>query len=98
MVVGPLSGGVAIYDDARPYSQGSTHYITAAWGERDIANGVVPIEILIGDGQEFIVVFGGASVDYQNEPLNPGMDYNFFTRYDIRNEQEGGQVKMMQMK
>jgi len=92
-VVGPLVGGVTSYDDARPFAEGSTNYITAAWGQLDIANELVPNEIIIGDGKEYIVDFSGTTVDYQNVRLDPGVEYNFFTRYDIENEDENSQVK-----
>ncbi len=93
VVEGTLSG-LSTYDNALPYAPGAVYYITAAWGENDISAGRVPREILIGDNGVYHVVFSGIPVKYQSVPLKTGTKYNFFTRYDIRNEANNDQVRV----
>ncbi len=93
VVEGSLSG-LNTYDNALPYAPDAVYYITAAWGENDISAGRVPREILIGNNQVYRVVFSGTPVEYKNEPLKAGTQYNFFTRYDIRNEANNDQVRV----
>lgn len=93
VVVAEESGtDVSTYDQAKPYTEGSSFYITAAWDEVAISAGRVPAEIVIGDDQVYVVLLGNAAVGYRNVPLQSGTQYSFFTRYDIRNELNEHQV------
>ena len=70
------------YNDAGPYTGGSTFYITAAWGEEDIYNNAVPRLLTVGDRSVFTVI----NVNYVNQPLKSDTKYSIFTRYDIMND------------
>ncbi len=78
----------SVYNDVPPYSDGVSSYITAAWGEADIYNDNVPQVLQVGNDGEFPAM----GTVYHNVPLRSNTEYSILTRYDIRNEVEGGEV------
>ena len=75
------------FNNAQPYSEGASFYITAAWGEEDIYAEQVPPILMVGDD----MVFAVSNTAYRNVPLRSNTRYSIRTRYDIRNE-AGGEV------
>ena len=92
MVRGQISDKLSTYNMAGPYKNGDTSYITAAWGEENVYAGRVPKEIRIGNGSTYTALLKGSITTFTNVPLSPNTEYNFFTRYDIRNELDENQV------
>ena len=81
------------YNDARPYSNEASSYITAAWDEEDVYAHRVPSKITVGDGTTYMVdVF---EVQIYNAPLKSNTEYSIFTRYDIANELNPGEVSLI---
>ena len=84
------------YNEAGPYTGGSTFYITAAWGEEDIYNGAVPPLLTVGDRSVFTVTTP-TNVNYVNQPLKSDTKYSIFTRYDIMNDADDSMVSSSHM-
>ena len=81
------------YNDAQSYSDEASSYITAAWDEEDVYAGRVPSRITVGDGTTYMVDVLGVQI--YNAPLKSNTEYSIFTRYDIANELNPGEVSLM---
>ena len=77
----------AMYNDAGPYTQDASYYITAAWAGENISRPRVPESYTVGDGSTTVA----NTVVYRNAELNPATDYSFFVRIDIQSD-TGGEV------
>ena len=79
------SANQAVYNNAGPYMQGVSYYITAAWAGENISR--VPNSYTVGNGSTTVA----NTVVYRNAELNPATDYSFFVRIDIQSD-TGGEV------
>ena len=84
------SANQAMYNDAGPYMQNASYYITAAWARENISR--VPDSYTVGNGSTTVA----NTVMYRNAELNPDTDYSFFVRIDIESD-AGGEVILMLM-
>ena len=87
---------VTRFDDALPYTEGATSYITAAWDEDAIYRIGVPPRIFVGNDVVYRASFEGLETAFPNVPLRANTFYSFFTRYDIASD-VGPEVSCMCM-
>ena len=77
VVQNPTNEDPSSYSDLKPYEEGVTVYITAAWNESDS----VPRDFTIGS-----VSASGDDPRYNNKALNSNTRYGYFIRYVIEND------------
>ena len=70
----------AVYNDAGPYSSGTSYYITAAWAGQNIS--MVPSSLTVGDGLTTLANM----VTYTNAELSSDTDYAIFVRIDVESD------------
>ena len=90
-----------LYNGTSGYFDGAVEYITAAWDEEDVyatPTSRVPEVIVVGRGDQYEAdVSSRGTITYTNVPLRSNTQYTIFTRYDIRNDVNPGQVSKVQV-